>query len=161
MWTLGLLPNEDLPLAGVRALEAGIDTEASRILAGLEAYEHDKAPELFKELLEGFPPLLIDEAAKRYAVLVAKAILSREIEPYIGARAIWDAANRVKRTREFRELDGFIYAASEYQERPRDRVFLPARSKAKRDDLLPASRRIPIGWIIGSRVSRRVSVIDR
>jgi len=124
MWTLGLLPAEYLPLAGIKALESGIDTESSRILAGLEKWDlNEKAPTLFTTILEDLPPLSMDQAAMVFARTISEAILSGAVEPYLGARAIWTAASKVNESHEFHRLDAFIYAASEYDEDPRSTEF--------------------------------------
>ena len=136
-WTLGLLPAEHLPLAGIKALEYGLDTESSRILAGLEKFDvRDKAPALFATILDAFPPLSMDKAALIFARGVATAILTRAVEPLVGARAIWLAADKVNESREFHDLDGFIYAASEYEERPQKGDWLAARIETEARRLL-------------------------
>ena len=135
MWTLGLLPTEHLPLAGVKALESGVDTESSRILAGLEKFDvREKAFELFRTIFNAFPPLSNDKAALIFARAVAAAILTGAVEPLVGARAIWLAASRVGESRDFHDLDGFIYAASEYADRPQmgDWLSTTIESEARR-----------------------------
>ena len=135
MWTLGLLPPEHLPLAGVKALDSGLDTESSRMLAGLEKFDvREKGPDLFAAVLGAFPPLSMDKAALIFARGVATAILTRAVEPLVGARAIWLAADKVNESREFHDLDGFIYAASEHDERPQKEDWLAVRidSEARR-----------------------------
>jgi hypothetical protein len=124
MWSLGILPTSALPIAGVRALEAGIDIEAARILAGRnESSVDEKDVELFKTVLEQFALLSLDEAAIICSRTIASNILTGKIDPYAGAQAIWFAAEKVNSDHEFHVLDGFIYAASEYEERPGDRAF--------------------------------------
>jgi len=48
-------------------------------------------------------------------------ILNGEVTPYDGARALWEASLAV-RDRSFHDLDSFIYASSEYHNRPEDRA---------------------------------------
>jgi hypothetical protein len=61
-------------------------------------------------------------AATTYATCVARLIVSGEIRPYEGAKALWRASISVDDA-DFHELDSFIYASSEYEDRPADRAF--------------------------------------
>jgi hypothetical protein len=56
---------------------------------------------------------------------LASLICGGELEPYAGARKIWHLAQAVNEEA-FHDLDPFIYAASEYQERPSDRPHFAA-----------------------------------
>jgi hypothetical protein len=51
----------------------------------------------------------------------AAEILGGTIAPYTGAKRIWDLTLRAPAER-ISELDPFIYAGSEWEERPEDRV---------------------------------------
>jgi len=137
LWKLKMLPVEYLPQAGIRALELGVDIEATRILAGLERSDiNEKAPELFETTLDQFGSLSVEDAARIYARVIAEAILRGLVEPYVGARTIWAAASRVHETSEFHELDPFIYAASEYEDRPNDRAFFASAIESEARSLL-------------------------
>ena len=124
MWVLGLLPGERLPEVAATALEAGLDSQNLRILAGLTAVEIGDAPGLFelacREL--GHPRPSRRDAAREYAIAISREILSGESTPREGASKIWDASIRVKDP-SFHDLDTFIYAVSELQSRPADRDF--------------------------------------
>ena len=77
------------------------------------------ADELFRIALHeiGLQEMQPLEAARFCALSMARRILTGEISPYAGAKAIWDVALALDpRTHEF---DPFIYAASEYEDRPR------------------------------------------
>lgn len=65
------------------------------------------------------------EALKIYTTHIANQILSKTIEPYLGARAIWAASLKAK-IAGYHGVDPFIYAASELEDRPRERVFFEA-----------------------------------
>ncbi len=123
LFVLNLLSNDKLPEVAVAALVDGIDNRPLRILAGLSSVELQTAREFFTQALEllGRGKLSKEEAARRYTRFVARQILSGELSPYEGARRIWGASTKVDT--EFHDVDPFIYAASEYEDRPEDREF--------------------------------------
>ncbi|WP_374379367.1 hypothetical protein [Dongia sp.] len=117
---LGLLPDDQLAQkVGIEGLEAGLDTETLRILAGLTPDEAWEARKYFEALLEefGLPALSTPDAARICASEISRLILSRELTPYDGAREIWEISRRVD-TPDFHDFDTFIYAASEMEDRP-------------------------------------------
>jgi hypothetical protein len=61
------------------------------------------------------------EAVMLLAHNVASEIASGTIAPYAGAKQIWDLTLSVP-IEPISELDPFIYAASEWEDRPEDRV---------------------------------------
>lgn len=119
---LDLAGPEELSAAAVAALEGGLDSPALRTLAGF--YESDVSEAralLFKALGElHLPPPTPKEAVLDLARECAAQILDGTIAPHEGARRIWDLTLRVPEET-LTELDTFIYAASEWSERPEDR----------------------------------------
>ena len=68
----------------------------------------------------------LEVPSKRDAVMhlareIAKGILAGTTEAYFGAKRIWDLTLRAS-SEELPELDSFVYAASEWEDRPEDRV---------------------------------------
>lgn len=124
MMILGILTTDRLPEIAIEALEAGEDSSALRILAGLTQCELAEAPKIFELVLKELeiPMLTRSEAARIYAVDICVQIVSKQISPLEGANRIWDASIRVNDPY-FHDLDPFIYAASELQNRPLDRDF--------------------------------------
>lgn len=124
LWVLGLLAAERLPEVGVEALEAGLDSEALCMLASLTKNEEAEAPELFAQVLKelGSHVLSRPDAARIYATVISRQILSGDLSPQAGANKLWDASIRVNDP-DFHDLDTFIYAASELQSRPEDQDF--------------------------------------
>jgi hypothetical protein len=122
LWVLNLLSSEVLPSIGVNALMDGIDNYPFRVLAGLSVKESDEAYDFFKQGLQeiGRGNMSVQEAIRVYARHISSKILSGTLEPIIGANQIWDAALNIH-GEEFHDVDPFIYAASEYEERPLDR----------------------------------------
>jgi hypothetical protein len=120
---LGLLQSEDLVRVGVQALERGCDSPSLRVLAGLNASEVEEARGMFDRVLS---ELNIAVPSKRDAVMhlareTAKRILAGTSGAYLGAKAIWDYTLRAS-DEDFAELDTFVYGASEWEDRPEDRV---------------------------------------
>lgn len=68
---------------------------------------------------------------KSFAIDIALRITSGETSPHEGARRIWAAAQLLP---DVHEYDPFIYAASEYEDRPADRSLFEAaiRDAARR-----------------------------
>jgi len=61
------------------------------------------------------------EAVMRLARKIAKGILVGTTGAYLGAKQIWDLTLRAS-DEDLPELDSFVYAASEWEDRPEDRV---------------------------------------
>lgn len=118
-WVLGLIPTDDLPEVGAKVLSAGIESKSLRMLAGLDEHETDEARKLFEQaLIElGCQSMEKAEALGRYAKIVSTLILASEVTPLEGARRIWQATRKAE-LNGFHDFDGFIYAASELEERP-------------------------------------------
>ncbi len=142
-WVLGMLPPERLPDIAVSALQNGLDSDALRILAGLSGSEIDDASKLFEEALKslGRGQMSKKDAVRLYARTISGQILRGEMEPYAGAKKIWEAALKASEP-EFHEVDPFIYAASEYEDRPEDHKFFnnAIRKEAQRWVLIPGSK---------------------
>lgn len=121
-WALGLVLARDLPQIGVTALCRGLDNEWFRELAGLSSSDVEDAEKLLRRALEecgwGVPDKYA--AVREYATCVSRLIVSGEVTPPDGARALWSASLAVGDD-DFHELDPFIYASSEYDDRPADR----------------------------------------
>jgi len=122
-FVLGLTAVERLPDVAAQALSEGYDSPGLRRLAGLTDFNAaEEALRLFKQsLLQVGIPL----PDKREAVLLlaretAAKVLCGEFSPYEGGKRIWQltlVAGGVAP-----ELDPFIYASSEWEERPKDRA---------------------------------------
>lgn len=119
---LGLLPSDDLSQVAVEALEHGCDSPSLRILSGLHAGEPEEARTLFKQALSELNVSVPNkrDAVRRLAQEIATEILGGMVTAYVGAKQIWDLTLRVPDV-EFPELDAFVYAASEWEDRPEDR----------------------------------------
>ena len=124
LWVLGLLDAAKLPDVGVKALEAGMDSRALRMLAGLMQDEIEEAPELFEQVLNELSLPILDRpnAARLCAKMISSKILSGELSPQEGANRLWDVSVKVNDP-SFHDLDTFIYAASELSSRPEDQEF--------------------------------------
>jgi hypothetical protein len=127
---LGFLPSEQLPeRVGVGALECGMDTESIRTLAGLDPSDGEGARTLFRKILaeSGLPSMTPQDAARVYAKVVSRQILSEELSPAAAARNLWEVTVRVQvNDPAFHDLDTFVYAVSELEDRPLDREFFEA-----------------------------------
>ena len=117
---LGLAGPEELADAGDAALEDGLDSPALIALTGADTGE---ARALFEQALTELevPKPSTREAILRLAHDAAAEIVGGTMAPYSGAKQIWDLTLRAPSVR-IPELDPFIYAASEWEERPEDRV---------------------------------------
>ena len=119
---LGQLDAAELPEAAVSALDAGLDSPALRVLAGLSNAELDEARELLETALMelGVPVPTARDAIMVLARIAASEIANGRITPYGGAKRIWEITLCAPRM-VVPELDPFIYAASEWEDRPDDR----------------------------------------
>ena len=131
---LGLMLREDLSAAAVDALEDGWDSPCLRVLAGLTETEADQARSLFGRALAemNVPRRSPRDAALHLARKIAERILGRETTPYEGAKQVWELCLLLP-DEHLSELDPFVYAASEWEDRPQDRqIFedgIPATAK--------------------------------
>jgi hypothetical protein len=123
-WVLGLLVADDLPEIATMALQAGADNSWWRQLAGQSSPRMVDASDLLQRALEDDGKPIPDKrsAALRYASCVSRSILARTITPYDGARAIGRAYTVVDEA-PFHDLDTFVYAFSELEDRPADKQF--------------------------------------
>jgi hypothetical protein len=121
-WILGLIPPEELPDAAQTLLNCGVDGDSLFELTNSRGADSSVLTGLFKIWLSsvGRGAMSKREAMRVYTRDVSKQISQGHIEPYAGARDIWDVSLILNDT-EFHEVDAFIYAASEYEDRPSDR----------------------------------------
>lgn len=123
LYSLEMLPVDDLPQIAIEALEAGYDSVSLRELAGGQS-EHpfdfrQKFEKALKELQLPMP--CRRGAAILLACHIAKSILKGEMSPYEGARRIWwDLYTKVP---EAIELQTFVGAASEIEDDPEHRDY--------------------------------------
>ncbi|WP_061540200.1 hypothetical protein [Collimonas fungivorans] len=124
MWVLGMLPSAELPKLARSALTDGFESEVILQLAICSPNETEQIQKFFKQILKngGGGAMSKIEALRHYAKQISSSILSDKISPLDGANLIWRATINAQ-DREFHELDSFIYAASEMEERPDDKQF--------------------------------------
>jgi hypothetical protein len=122
-WKLDLLSAHQMRAVAEDLLSSGEDTKELSLLAGLADSELSQAPELFTLIVRwaGKGDLTRADAARSVTRSIAVQISRAEIAPYEGARQIWRASLAV-RDENFHDVDPFIYAASEYENRPEDRA---------------------------------------
>jgi len=118
---LDLCSYEGLVDSALSAIEVGYDVPSLYVLAALSGKETVDSKEVFLRVMR---ELGMSLPSKHAAVLtlsqaLARDILSGTITPEIGARKIWDLTLRAP-TEQISGLDTFVYAASEWDERPED-----------------------------------------
>jgi hypothetical protein len=123
-WTLGLIPVDDLPNLAADAVAQGFESKALIQLAGVAPVEAQEASSLFQKALRelGVGTMLKTDALKHYAKEVSNRILNSEVTPLEGAKDIWRVSLKT-RISGFHDLDPFLYAASELEERPAEKEF--------------------------------------
>ena len=126
--------SDELASEAANALMGGIDTPAIRRLAGMTGDDAEEVRIVFREVLR---ELEIEtpshrEATIMLAVEVARRISAGTISPYDGAKEIW----HLSVGEDVHELDTFAYAASEWQERPRQHKKWAAAIVAAANDLV-------------------------
>ncbi len=119
---LGLRGPETLPSAAVAALGAGLESRSLNRLAGLT--NSDEARTLLDRALDelDIPVPSPREAVMLLARNAAIDIVRGTTAPYHGAKRIWELAAHVP-IEAVPELQPFVYAADEWEERPEDRRF--------------------------------------
>jgi len=134
---LGLVGPEAMPPEATNALLESVDSPSIRRLAGLSRAESDEARGVFQAALS---ELHIESPSPREAaILVATEVASRitdgTVSPYDGAKEIWNLVRLVP-LEHFPEFDAFVYAASEWEERPEDQKIFAAGIVAAAHDLV-------------------------
>jgi hypothetical protein len=126
-WVLGLLDSRDLPNIATAALSKGLDGQRLRELAGLSPADIAEASGIFESAIHEVGWTIPDrrQAAARYARCVAQLIVAGDVAPGDGAKALWRASLAVQ-DHSFHDLDPFVYAGSEYDDRPADRALFDA-----------------------------------
>jgi len=126
--------------AAVAALASGVDSPALRMLASLSKDELDQAPPLFAEAMN---ELEIPAPSPQAAVMLLSRISASNVAtgrntPYDGAKRIWMLCLRLPEGHA-PVLDPFVYAASEWEDRPEDRALFNAAILREAHELLTAS----------------------
>lgn len=141
LWVLALLPTEEIPALASDWLAQGLESQSLVELAICSPDESEDIRRRYNLVLSEFGcgGMSQTEALKRYAKYVSGSILTSELTPLVGARLVWRATLNAG-LRDFHDLDAFIYAASEMEDRPQDRRFFEQaiRDEAKRwSDVAP------------------------
>jgi hypothetical protein len=125
-----------MPPAATRALVEGIDSPSVRQLAGMDGADNEDLRATFRSVLRELEIEIPSrrEAAILVATEVARGITQGTISPYEGATEIWGIV--VSSREHLPELDTFIYAASEWEDRPEDHNLFAAGIVAAARDLV-------------------------
>ena len=142
LWALGYLRSDDLPKIAEELKRQGNRSAALSKLADEPGDGPDNRMLFEKAMveLEG-GSLGLRTAVLEYAYWISGLIGAGDLTPYEGAKVIWEVADRarVKGTL-VEELNGFIYAASEYEDRQNDQEMI-AEAIAKKAATLLRDRR--------------------
>ena len=136
LWVLGLISTDELPELAMQVMAQGLESKSLVELAGCSPSESDDIRRLFNQSLReitGKRRMLKTDALRRYAKQISTSILTTEVSPFDGAKLIWRATLKAG-VQGFHELDGFIYAASEMEDRPKEKGFFEKaiKEEAKR-----------------------------
>jgi len=117
---LGFIGAEVIVFEAANVLSEGVDRHSIRQLTGTDSAESDEVRTLFHEVLRelGIETPSPHEAAILVATEVASRIVGGATSPYDGAKAIWNIVGRLP-LEDLSELDTFVYAAGEWEERPK------------------------------------------
>jgi hypothetical protein len=119
---LGILTNKELIDMAMDAISGGCDNENVFQLSICNVNENDEINTYFAKLktkLGGESMTMLD-ALRIYAKETSAEILSGKVSPGDGAKMIW-RAHLSANLPTYHDLDGFIYAASEMDDRPADK----------------------------------------
>jgi hypothetical protein len=132
---LDLAGPETLPTIATDALVDGCDSPSLRILAGIANAQSDEARSLFAQALGELelPFPTARDAVMILATDIATKVLDGTTTPFLGAQQIWELSLRAPQEH-LPQLDTFIYAASEWEDRPEDgNIFAEGVVAAARD----------------------------
>ena len=136
-FVLGMETAERVTEVATEALATGLDSQALRSLAALDEPRAEDLKPILEEALLALGKDLPSprEAAHWLARKEALKMLRKEVAPYEGSRAIWAVARSVP-GEAMATLDPFIYAASEWEDRPEDRHLLERGMLRAAEDLV-------------------------
>jgi hypothetical protein len=131
---------EGVANVAAEALGRGDDSPTLRALAVVSSPRKEEVLALLNRTFDEMGIRLLDpESAARFlAHRMARNISNNTVSPYEGAKAIWNLATRLRPLR-LPELDPFIYAASEWEERTEDRALFERAIVDSAKELLSAS----------------------
>jgi hypothetical protein len=120
---LGLLPRSALPGLAADLMVAGLDTP-SLLELSISDPDHDDLDALFRRMMQELHVQDVgrEQALREYAAHVSDRVLHGACTPYEGAKEIWSVLLK-NPVQGFHELDGFVYSASEMEDRPEDKEF--------------------------------------
>jgi len=118
---LGIISTSELPKMATNAISNGCNDYSVIQLSKCDPRDLKKINLLFNEIKSKHKKeaMTMLQALKFYAKEISKLIISGEISPQEGANMLW-RAQISSELDEFHDLDGFIYAASEMDDRPED-----------------------------------------
>ena len=137
---LGLESADRLPSIAAEALGDGCDSPALRTLSAMSESRTEELVPIFEQALldVGLRKPSRRDAVLRLAREAAEQILRGELSPYGGSKRIWELTLLVS-GEVIAELDPFIYAASEWEERPADRRFFEGSIMKAAEELVRAA----------------------
>ena len=115
-WILRKLPVEELPKFAADLMVGGFSGPAVLNLASFHTPNSRGIEHAFNSVMQevGRPPMSSENAARRYVREIATEIIRKKIDPYHGAREIWDLQHGVDH--EIPELRIFVGLASEFED---------------------------------------------
>jgi hypothetical protein len=121
-YVLGTLVSDDLPSFAVQALADGYDSPTLFQLAGAEGSDTEHLRRLFSRAITELGITLPSpmEAGLSTAESIAENVLKGKVEPYEGAKLIWDKV--YTRFPELLQLRPFVGLASEYEDDEKHRA---------------------------------------
>ena len=133
---LGFVGADAMPPEATRALLEGIDSPSVRQLAGMDRADSEDVRATFRAALRelAIETPSLREAAILLATEAARRITQGTLPPYEGAKEIWHIVT--SSGEHLPELDAFIYAADEWEERPKARKHFEAGIVAAARDLV-------------------------
>jgi hypothetical protein len=141
LWACHALPAERLRDVAATMLEQS-DSKSLRLLAGAADNEPSlELTSLFSAALaeNGLTLPAAEDGIRSIANLVSTMILRDEVDPYVGARYLMELSREVRP--HFHDVDPFIYAASEYEDRPSDRSHFSEEIRAQAERWLNRQER--------------------
>jgi hypothetical protein len=134
---LDLVGPEAMQTEATNLLVRGVDSPSVRLLAGMSTTDNNEVRAVCRTALRelGIESPSPREAAILVATEVANRITAGAVSPYDGAKEIWNIAVRLP-LEHFPDFDAFVYAASEWEERPENRTVFAAGVVAAAHNLI-------------------------